>query len=169
MQVSDRASHEKRLAHEHASRLAPQVYQNWTSCRHTTRHIVGSNSIFVLWQQFLDEPMVVGSFVISDIRASFTEGLNLKVLFTNDLILNAPCWVTHTPTDILGNGRVFAHVPYIPEITFLEKVEQGQDTLRLPLVLRTEGNPNDPKEGELQVTPVGLFRKAHPQFKELRL
>ena len=168
MQVPERAALEKRLAYEFASRLPAQTHMNWAACRHTTRHIVYYDSIFVLWQAFMAEPMIVGSLRIIDIRASFIHGIELHIEF-NDSKSKGSIWVGHAPTDVLGDGRVFAHVPYKPDISFLERVESGPYVLRVPVVFRTQGNPNDMQEGELQVSQVGSFRAAFPQFKEIRL
>lgn len=168
MQVPERAALEKRLAYEFASLLPPQTYQNWMACRHTTRHVVYYDSIFVLWQAFLGSPMIVGAMRVTDIRASFQDGIEL-LLEVKDQTSSFEVWVGHAPKDVLGTGRVFAHVPYKPDVTFLERVEAGPYVLRVPIVFRTQGNPNDMQESELQVSPVGGFRAAFPQFKEIRL
>lgn len=168
MQVPERAALEKRLAYEFASRLPPQEHQNWAACRHTTRHMVQYDSIFVLWQSFLSEPMIVGSIRVVDIRASFRNGLELHLEF-NDSTTSGSLWVGHAPTDVLGSGRIFAHIPYKPDVTYLERVEGGPYVMRLPLVFRTQGNPGDTQEGELQLSQVGAFRAEYPQFKEIRL
>lgn len=165
---TERTALEKKLAYQFASRLPQQAYQDWAACRHTTRHVVYAGSIFVLWQSFMDEPMIVGSVHVVDVRASFKNGLEV-CLEWNDSTRSGIEWVGHTPNDILGSGRVFAHVPFRPEVSFLERSENAPHTLRIPLVFRTQGNPNDLVEGQLQVTQVGLFRAAYPQFREIRL
>ena len=168
MQASERTALEKRLAYEFASRLPTQEHQNWAACRHTTRHMVQYDSIFVLWQQFMSEPMIVGSLRVTDVSASFKEGLKLHVEY-QDSVTKGKVWVGHSPTDVLGSGRVFAHIPYKPDVTYLERVEGGPYVMRLPLVFRTQGNPGDTQEGELQLSQVGAFRAEYPQFKEIRL
>ena len=130
--------------------------------------MVQYDSIFVLWQSFLSEPMIVGSIRVVDIRASFRNGLELHLEF-NDSTTSGSLWVGHAPTDVLGSGRIFAHIPYKPDVTYLERVEGGPYVMRLPLVFRTQGNPGDTQEGELQLSQVGAFRAEYPQFKEIRL
>jgi len=168
MQASERTAFEKQLAYEFASRLPPQAHQDWAACRHTSRAIVQFDSIFVLWQQFMSEPMIVGSLRVIDVSASFKEGLKLHIEY-QDSTIKGRAWVGHAPTDVLGNGRFFAHVPFKPEVTYHTRTDNAPYSLRLPVVFRTQGNPNDLVEGELQVSQVGAFRATYPQFKEIRL
>lgn len=168
MQASERTAFEKQLAYEFATRLPPQKHQDWAACRHTSRSIVQFDSIFVLWQQFMSEPMIVGSLRITDVAASFKEGLRLHVEY-QDSTTKGSVWVGHSPTDVLGSGRFFSHVPFKPEVTYHTRTGTAPYSLCLPIVFRTQGNPNDPVEGELQVSQVGAFRAAYPQFKEIRL
>lgn len=168
MQVSERAALEKQLAYEFASKLPPEEHLNWAACRHTSRNLIQFSSIFVLWQQFMSEPMIVGSLKVTDVSASFKEGLQVHIEY-HDSVSSGKVWIGHAPTDFLGNGRVFAHIPFKPEVTYHTRTGGTPYTLRLPIVFRTQGNPNDPLEGELQVSQVGSFRAAYPQFKEIRL
>jgi hypothetical protein len=172
MSMEERAAFERNMAYQMASTLPPEVHKLWASCRHTTRNHVQTHTIFVLWQSFLDEPSIVGSIHVSDAAIDFSSGLGVKLKITY-MGSTRQVWVAHCPADILGDGRVFSHIPFKADLSYVPRkgyaARENDFVLKVPIVFRTQGNPTDLRDGELQVTPIGAFRQAYPQFTEIRL
>ena len=157
---------EKSLASNLAeASLSPEEFELWKNYGFTFRNLVHFNKVFAVWEHTSNGPVVVDSLTVTGVYVDTFSGFSGSVRNSE----GKTHWIKHTPSRIL-DLPVFAHVPFIPEITYLPKpTHEAPLQLKFPLVFKTEKNPNYLEDGATFVTQVGEFRATYPQFAELRL
>lgn len=111
----------------------------------------------------MDQPDIKGLIRLTDLRIHNRKGLSVivEVCFEN---LTATVEVGHDTVAVIP-GKVFARIPE----TFDYRKPDGGASVRVPMVLWTEGSPKGTVEGELVATPVSTLRKMFSKFEGLRL
>lgn len=166
LDLTGRRSLEKTLAFRLAeSSLTTSEFLEWQACRFVHRALCHHKKVFCVWEQGSDGPIILDSLMVTDIHVSTHNGFSVSVKNHE----GQRQWVTHKPVRLF-DLPVFAHVPFMPDITFLPRVmEEEPMTLKFPLVYKTEGHPEYPVAGLLYLTQIGEFRATYPKFADLRL
>lgn len=166
--TADRRYLERSLALKAAAQhLTPRDYADWRLYGFTHRSLCHYNKVFAVWRQTPEGPVVIDSITVTEISVDSIDGFAVR-------IRNAAGehqWLCHKP-DRLFHLPVFAHIPFMPDITFLPRQEKGDIEsmqLKFPIVYKTAGNPDRLVNGLVYLTQVGEFRSTYPQFADLRL
>lgn len=147
----------------------PADHDEWTAAGFTARILCHYNKIFVVWKQVDGGPKILGRFRVIGMDLDVSEGLGLSIETTVRSKAEDIQWVSHTPARLF-DLPVFAHIPYLVDLSYLPRAESaGTPVLRVPLVIRTAGNPDYPVEGGVYVSQIGEFRATYPEFSDLRV
>lgn len=145
--------------------LSPEECAIWKSYGFTFRSHCHYNKVYAVWEHTAHGPVIVDSLTVTGVYCDTSAGFSGSLRNSE----GQTHWVKHSPERVL-DLPVFAHVPFMPEITYLPKPTQDAPMqLKFPLVFKTQGNPNYLTEGFVYVTQIGEFRANYPQFGELRL
>ena len=148
---------------------ASKDHDEWLNSGYTFRVLVHYDKIFVIWKQGPNGPQILGKLRVYNFDLDTVEGLGVCVESDVGHSVDGCNWIGHTPRRLFGLP-VFAHVPFISELTY---TPDGRDpekfVTRLPLVFKTQSNPSDPKIGDIYVTQIGEFRGTYPEFADLKL
>lgn len=138
----------------------------WQDAGFTFRTLCHYNKTFVVWRHFMGEPLVVDSLTVKAVSCDTRSGLAVRIHNQED----EPTWITHHPSQLFGYP-VFAHIPYLLDISYLpidvSKSATAGNVLRFPVVFRTQHNPKSNLVEEVYyLSQVGEFRNTYPEFKD---
>ena len=170
--ITDQRLHlERSLAAENSKKHQNLTdHEDWINSGFTFRTLCHYDKIFVVWKQGINGPQILGKLRIINVGLDTYDGF--EVCIESDIesfAIDGTQWIGHNPTRLFGLP-VFAHIPYICEVTFTPDGRcPDKSILRFPVVFKTEGNPAMPKVGKIYVTQIGEFRGLHPEFADLKL
>lgn len=170
MNIDQRLYIERSLAAQLSKQIQPpKDHDEWTNSGFTFRVLVHYDKIFVVWKQGSNGPQILGKFRVSNFDLGTYDGIGVYIESDAGEAIDGGIWVGHTPTRLFGLP-VFAHVPFISEVTFTPNGHTPEKfVVRLPVVFKTQSNPAEPKPGDIYVTQIGEFRGSYPEFAGLKL
>jgi hypothetical protein len=161
---------ERSLSAERSKRCQPPAdHDEWTAAGFTARILCHYNKIFVVWKRTESGPKILGRLRIVGMDLDVTEGLGLSIETTVRSKAEDIQWIGHTPTRLF-DLPVFAHIPYLVDLSYLPRGDFADaPVLRVPIVIRTAGNPDYPVDGGVYVSQIAEFRATYPEFSDLRV
>jgi len=146
------------------SNLSEENFAVWISMHYTARFHCHYGKVFVVWKHTTLGPSILDMLTVVAVHCDTYDGFSIS--FTNTA--GESQWVEHKASKLFGL-QVFAHIPFMPEISFLPKPNDDKHhQLKFPVVIKSEGNPRFLVEGDTYITQFGEFRDTYPQYGGLR-
>lgn len=143
--------------------LSDNAFASWQAlnCNQLVYAEYGTRFVVFTWD---GEPNILAVGELGELSfKSYSRGMKADFEIGGDYFR-----LDHNPSPIWQN-KVFLHIPWAPRLVYGKRRRNKDPKLAWPMVIRTEGNHNNLKPGQIFTTRLSDFKQAFPQYREIIL